>query len=265
MGLCRGCGYDLAGLSVSGKCPECGRPVVDSLRGDLLAFAGPEYVETLHRGVGLILASILFVVATMIGGFVILGVISAAGPAGAMGTLGDFVQWGSIAVGLIGTGLSVVGWYLFSTPDPGRHILDRGDRPRQVLRIAVVISAALTVMTYTIELIDPATRSPGLRPVSAYGLLQVLAILLMIAGFVLWAIMFFAAMRYLQWMAPRLPNAAHVKTAGRYMWLLPVLYIPGMALCGLGPLVALVLYYNLLNAFRKELKVIRTRKSGIPV
>lgn len=29
---CIACGYDLSGTAIGGQCPECGRPIVDSLR-----------------------------------------------------------------------------------------------------------------------------------------------------------------------------------------------------------------------------------------
>lgn len=65
------------------------------------------------------------------------------------------------------------------------------------------------------------------------------------------------AMRGLHpWLATRVPDYFIVKRTKTYMWLLPVLYIPGAALIGLGPLIALVLYWNLLDRLRKHVKSI---------
>jgi len=61
-------------------------------------------------------------------------------------------------------------------------------------------------------------------------------------------------MLYLQWLGRRIPHNDLIIRSRRNMWLLPVLYIPGLLLCGLGPLIALILYYNLLNDYRKILK-----------
>ena len=54
------------------------------------------------------------------------------------------------------------------------------------------------------------------------------------------------------------------------MWLGPILYTVGAIACGLGPLVALILYYNLLNWVREGLQAIRADQSlreaaGIPL
>jgi hypothetical protein len=47
---CRKCGYNLRGLSADGRCPECGTPVGYSLKGDLLRFCDPGWLDTLYRG-----------------------------------------------------------------------------------------------------------------------------------------------------------------------------------------------------------------------
>lgn len=56
---CIECGYDLIGLPESGVCPECGAPIVNTTRGTLLQYASPEYLAKLHKGLLIILASIL--------------------------------------------------------------------------------------------------------------------------------------------------------------------------------------------------------------
>ena len=63
--LCRKCAYNLRGLHQNGKCPECGTPVGLSIRGNLLCYSDPEWVDKLARGVDLILWGLLaMVVAT---------------------------------------------------------------------------------------------------------------------------------------------------------------------------------------------------------
>ena len=56
---CRKCGYNVRGLSIDGRCPECGSPVGLSVMGDLLRFSDPSWVRTLRRGVTLILTGIV--------------------------------------------------------------------------------------------------------------------------------------------------------------------------------------------------------------
>ena len=55
---CVACGYNLRGLSLDGRCPECGMAVERSTRGNLLRFCEPRWVETLASGTNWILASL---------------------------------------------------------------------------------------------------------------------------------------------------------------------------------------------------------------
>jgi serine/threonine protein kinase len=51
---CVGCDYNLCGLSRDGRCPECGVPVAESLRPELLQFADPMWLKTVSRGAKLV-------------------------------------------------------------------------------------------------------------------------------------------------------------------------------------------------------------------
>lgn len=76
---CVSCGYNLKGLAVTGACPECGLSIEKSLRGDLLEYASPEYLAKLHRGVFLILSSIIAQVLITIMMFVVIGLMTFSG------------------------------------------------------------------------------------------------------------------------------------------------------------------------------------------
>jgi hypothetical protein len=51
---CRSCGYNLRTLAVAGICPECATPVSESLRGDLLRYADPNFLRRLMVGTRLV-------------------------------------------------------------------------------------------------------------------------------------------------------------------------------------------------------------------
>lgn len=50
---CVHCGYNLRGLQTDQQCPECGGSIVDSLRGHLLKFADPDWLNKLRFGASL--------------------------------------------------------------------------------------------------------------------------------------------------------------------------------------------------------------------
>src|SRR4051794_532658 len=56
--VCRKCGYNLRGLHIDTRCPECGTPVGFSTQGDLFRFCDPEWVHLLRKGVMLILVGV---------------------------------------------------------------------------------------------------------------------------------------------------------------------------------------------------------------
>jgi predicted RNA-binding Zn-ribbon protein involved in translation (DUF1610 family) len=51
---CVFCGYNLRGLQVGGKCPECGAPIVRSVQGGLLCHADPRWLGKLLLGLTLL-------------------------------------------------------------------------------------------------------------------------------------------------------------------------------------------------------------------
>ena len=47
---CRRCGYNLRGLPVDGRCPDCAMPIAASVRGDDLVYADPIWIAKLTLG-----------------------------------------------------------------------------------------------------------------------------------------------------------------------------------------------------------------------
>ncbi len=263
---CRGCHYDLKGLAADGPCPECGKPASDSLRGELLEFADDTYLATIHRGVFLIQASLIlrlvgvllsFLGAALAGSFRSTVRTGGAAPAttftapsrGLIDVLPAVLSLGFAAV-------SVWGWYLFSTQDPGVDERDRADRARRVLRITTVAIGVLTVATQALALALP----PSIRG-APFGAGHGAALALSIATLAAWGTQFFSAMMYIGWLARRVPSPTLINRSRTYMWLLPVVFIPGTAVCGAGLLVAPVMYYIFLDQVRVSLKLVRERKA----
>jgi hypothetical protein len=246
---CSRCGYNLAGLDPGGVCPECGAPIAESLAGRLLRFSAPEYVDSLYRGATLIMTVILVQVVST-------AMITGAALALAQGVIGPGPARTLTGLGqLTGFGLSVAlwgGWWMCSAPDPAvRPGTDRGDKPRQWVRLAVAASAVMSLIS-TVAQFAGAPTPAGIGAVAIAG-----TVLLGLLGLAVAAVKFFASMKYLSWLGPRLPDPAVVTRARGYMWQLPLWTTVGMLLCGLGPLIAMILYYGLINRVRKDLRRVR--------
>ena len=89
---------------------------------------------------------------------------------------------------------------------------------------------------------------------TAIDALQALTALVNVALLGIW---FFSAMLYIRWLAPRIPNRRVDDRARLMMWLGPVLCTVGALACGLGPLIALILFYNLLDWMRQDIRRLR--------
>ncbi|MEK6700920.1 MAG: hypothetical protein AABZ53_01545 [Planctomycetota bacterium] len=264
--LCIRCGYDLMGLKPAGVCPECGTPVERSMRGDLLEYCGEEYLASLHWGLfwtqtSLLLLLIFKVPLLVLEVWVGMGV-STGLPAGMFEPIARGIELGP-------TLLFVLGWWRLSTPDPGQLSSNKGEGARRHIRLALAVTVCTALIQFVtafmhlpspIALLEPHGLTPGAQPSDVVDQsLALLSAMLWLLAFVAWAVTFFAAMAYVHWIARRVPNAKARTRASLLIWLCPVLYIFGRLCVGLGPLIALVLYYNLLDWLRIDLKNIRAK------
>lgn len=257
---CIRCSYNLRGLAVDAVCPECALPVRDSLRGNLLQFAAPEYLATIHRGVRLILIGIplkLLLPLALVFWF------SATGRAAS-------VLMALQGANLAAAAIIIWGYWRYTEPDPGFVGTETAGSARAVARILAVLSAVVIAIQVGVQWL-------GLMPIGAVAA----RIAFSVANSATLAGQYFAVMRYSQWLARRIPDSELVRRAGVRAWLLaglelvsivsaflplfsraitpgraPILLI-GLVPLGLCPLAALILYWNLLDRVRKQLRSIR--------
>jgi len=228
--------------------------VQESLKGILLQYAGEAYRGKIGKGLSLILNGIL---AQIIVGVLSFVAILALGQ-------GSGVMVGVAVASLAVTVALIAGYWLYTEPDPGYTGLEKQNSSRQVARAAVIASAVVQAAQLAIDVLAPwATSSAGMQNASPgqVALIGVYA-LLSLAGLAAWATQFFAVMLHTRWLGSRIPDRAIVAQSKRYMWLLPVLTTVGLILLGLGPLIALILYWNLLNRLRKHVRSIE--RTGAP-
>ena len=221
---CRKCAYNLRGLAVGGRCPECGTPDGVSVNGDLLRYSDPQYLETLWRGVHFILWGLLAVVVlSFMAAFV--GQITKASPV--------FVQVFIFAASIP----SIIGGWLLTTPDPAGIGEDQYGTARKIIRISLIVGA-------TNSLISIVEASGSLSPSAALAA-RAVALLVSLVGLVGQ----FAQLAYLRKLAQRIPDQSLSDRARFLMWAIGISYgvllvlgflavllarAPGPAVTGLG-------------------------------
>ncbi len=239
---CIRCGYSLRGLFDHGKCPECGTDVALSLREPTLAAAAPEYLATLRRGLSLVLNGILLFIILMLGALA-LTIATGGAPA---------VEWLTGIVAILITAMMLWGLWLFTQPDPGQVAVEAQNAARRIVRGSVAVLAATSIVSLLLSVLAPAaSASPG-----APGIAGLIELLNSLAGLAAWAVQFFATMRYTRWLGGRVPDQHIVRRTKTYAWLLPVLTCVGCFAAMVGPLIALVLYWNLLDRLRKHVRAV---------
>lgn len=201
---CIRCSYNLQGLPAAGVCPECGTEVALSLRDNLLRYSDPGYVSSLLGGVQMVQASVILMCLGWFG--------CCCGPSANAGVLAVLL----ISYTVLLETLGLVGWWKFSAQDPRAVGDDRGERPRRWVRGAVFVAAVCTVGTTALNILAGGAAVTPLGAVrgwfSGAGLplaastpvglasIAVGSVFLVAVG-----VRFFASIRYIRWLAPRMP------------------------------------------------------------
>lgn len=164
--------------------------------GDLLQYSDPRFVETLERGVRLMLWGLLisFVFAFISG----LGAgLLAGSPARIIFQI----------LPIVGNIVMIVGLWMLTEPDPSGIGEDRYGRIRTLVRLTIIIGAIYQVLTIAMQLagaLPPPVRAALMTVLVIAAIFQVAAI--------------FAQLEYLRRLALRIPDPDLVKLARTVMW-----------------------------------------------
>lgn len=244
---CVECGYSLHGLPRDGVCPECGTDLRRSARGELLRFAGRAYLATVCSGLGLVLSGTpLAFAAVPVSWMVMLLMIESA----------NFVHGQLVmsTVQLVIFGCVAVGYWRYTAPDHGFTGRTRRDRARRVVRVAIVVQTMLVAGCWTYRVLSVTNAPLGTYVVPStlfehmtlHGGLPFVAIsVVIISGTIV----------YTRGLAERIPDEHIVGRSRMLVWGVPVIGVLGSIVL-LGPLIAIGLYWNLLDRMRRHLRSI---------
>ncbi len=246
---CIRCGYSLLGLPLTGVCPECSTPVEKSCRGDLLRYSDPLYVRSLYVGSLCVVVCILLLVLVFIGS-IVLGVLAPIANLSLSAT-SALTFLSQIVTVLVSLGMAY-GWWRLSERNPAAIDSSRDSTARMFVRVTAAVNAGFTLLQFILEMV---LGFSAYSSTSGFGMMS-LYMLLSLGGIVVFAVAFFSQMKYLQWLGPKIPDPWVTKRAKLMMWLGPLLYIVGAPCLMLGPLVALILYYNMVTKVRGNLRQI---------
>ncbi len=263
---CVACGYPLHGMTLDARCPECAAPVRDSLRGDLLAVASPEYVRLLARGLALIIAGSLVTFAW----WIVTPLLFAIGvDNGLLAPRAALVL--AQSVDLLGALLLLIGWWVATTPDPAQ----RPDAPeggrrdlavRRTLRGVLVAIAVISAVGF-VGLFAPGLANTGLSGVFGNIVINAnapvpallwVAIVLRIALLVLRVTRFFLGLSYLERLSARIPSRELADAARRQRWQLPLFLTVGWGIV-IGPLIGAVRYMKVLVRLQRAVSAAAER------
>jgi hypothetical protein len=152
---CLGCGYNLRTMLPEGLCPECGTDVGRTLRGNLLPFADPRWVQTLSSGMNWIVAGLLVPLVLIALGLIWQVVMLQMSVRGhpVPGWVDDLYMC-VLFVSVLGITLLVVtGVWRVTTPEPARAQAAKGATARPLARYGVLGCGGVAALDSLIEML----------------------------------------------------------------------------------------------------------------
>lgn len=260
LGSCFHCGYNLEGSDPHGSCPECGVPAIESVGLGPFNLVSTGSLRAIHSGFRLSLGSILVYLVAVVIGAIGGGIMGASVSPGS--GLPPWYHAFLITTSAI-SNAAVLGFYRgmwkISTHPGGisRHA-DRPDR-RRLLRVMCVIGAVCVVMSFAFSFVPPQSpQNFSMRPVDIAALLVSLVCL----GVML--LFWIALMRYVRWFASIARNKRMLGRAKHLIWSGPLMVVVGWVVLLIGPIVFVILFYRMLDSLRRDIRaILRSRDPAL--
>lgn len=167
---CRGCGYNLRGVRILGRCPECNYDSRESLLPHTLQFMDPRWLRRVRLGLRVTFVGLCLHFAPVIGIFIAM-IIGFYDPAKAWIAIATIVPaaWGFV--------LARVGEFLTTPANPVIDRVPRWRRVRILVRssVVVVLSAA-AVTSFLLALWSTGTPPKVLLPALTIGWIGLVAL-----------------------------------------------------------------------------------------
>ena len=149
----------------------------------------------------------------------------------------------------------IIGWFKLSRPLNGLpEMLDAGDK-RSFVRVMLWIFAAVTCISLIYSLIPSDPDAPPTIIDMIYGIISLISLFIVLA-------LFIANVMYIGWFAKLVRNKKMSKRAKHFVWSGPLIAIVGFFILFLGPLITLVMYWNMIEYTRRDLKKIIAARAG---
>lgn len=257
---CFWCEYDLSNTAPDSVCPECGIPVTASIGHGVLESVPIQTLRRVHSGMRTITLLILVYIVTSIS-----ATIAAAFFIASMNSASVYTM---VIVGsTINNGILIAiayGWIKASTPLPNiPSNIDAQDK-RTFLSVMSWLFIGFTALIMILNFIPSGQNSLNAAP----GVLDFVLGILNIIVFMIMLIYYIASVMYIGWIARLVRNTKMYRRSKHLVWSGPLIAILGFFLLLLGPLIVLILYWNMIEYTRRDLKKIinaadRNRLAGI--